>query len=190
MQSKTQLLLHKNGDKNELRAPEVGLFTCALAPGSLVGPGQVAGVILTLGKPTTLVVPDGVSGRITSPLRDRVQAPVGYGETLYELAPVGESEAGESAGEQAQQDSGLILRSSQAGRFYHRAAPDDAAYVEVGGELQEGQVVGLVEIMKTFSQVQYSAQGGLPARARVVRFIAGDGVEVRQGDALIEVEPA
>jgi hypothetical protein len=59
--------------------------------------------------------------------------------------------------------------------------------------------------MKTFSHVPYLssgglssgglsstglASGGLPKRARIVRMIAGDGEDVKQGAPLCEVEPA
>jgi len=49
--------------------------------------------------------------------------------------------------------------------------------------------VGLIEVMKTFTHVPYHATGGLPARARVVRWIVGESADVSEGDPLLEVEP-
>ncbi len=190
MQITSQLLVHKNGEITELRSPEVGLFTCALDAGALVGPGQTAGSILCVGQETSLTVPPGVHGRIANAKRDRVQAPVGYGDVLYELSPI-DAAAGPLEDAASQLDSsGLVLRAEQAGRFYHRPSPDEPAYAEVGSELTTGQAIGLVEIMKTFGQVHYIAASGLPERARLVRFLADDGAEIKKGDALIEVEPA
>jgi biotin carboxyl carrier protein len=71
----------------------------------------------------------------------------------------------------------------------------------VGLLLAPGQAVGLIEVMKTFAQVQYrpdvtgvaGATGKgrpLPERARIVRLIAADGAEVARGAPLFEVEPA
>jgi len=87
-------------------------------------------------------------------------------------------------------EDGLVLRSPQAGRFYHRASPAEAPFVTVGAVIEEGRSIGLIEVMKTFSHVPYRSAGRLPSRARVVRFLAGDGADVKPGDGLIEVEPA
>ncbi|MEZ5974739.1 MAG: biotin/lipoyl-containing protein [Planctomycetota bacterium] len=84
----------------------------------------------------------------------------------------------------------MILRSPQSGRFYHRPSPGEAAFAEVGTVLEAGQPVGLIEVMKTFAHVPYASKGGLPARARVVRVLAGDGADVDSGTPLFEVEPA
>ena len=188
MHTTTELLVRRQGENTTLRAPEVGLFTESLPPGALLGPGQEAGAILAGGRATRLVVPAGVTGRVVNARRDRVQAPVGYGDVLYELAPI---EAGAAAAleEAATGDEGLVLRATQTGRFYRRPAPDEPAYVDAGAELAEGQVVGMLEVMKTFSQLHYAAKGGLPARARLVRWLVEDGAELREGDPLFEVEP-
>ncbi|MFT7486095.1 MAG: acetyl-CoA carboxylase biotin carboxyl carrier protein [Candidatus Paceibacteria bacterium] len=188
MHPTTELLLRKNGDSSELCAPEVGLFTCALGPGALIGPGQVAGTILCLGRQTNLIVPPGVHGRISSPKRDLIQAPVGYGDTLYELSSI-DAAADELEAESSTTDgAALVLHAAQAGRFYHRPSPDEPAYIEVGEALKDGQAIGLVEVMKTFSQVHYKLEAGLPSNARFVRFLVDDGAEIRRGDGLIEVE--
>ena len=44
--------------------------------------------------------------------------------------------------------------------------------------------------MKTFSTVPYRAEGGLPARAKVVRWLANDGDDVEPGGGILVVEPA
>ena len=81
----------------------------------------------------------------------------------------------------------------QTGRFYHRARPSDPPFVQSGSQVKEGSALGLIEVMKTFSQVVYRAQGlrgePLPAQARIVAHLVPDGAEVAQGDPLIEVAP-
>lgn len=185
-----ELIRDGEGDDLRLLSPEAGVFTCALPPGCALAPGQVAGSLLSLGRPRDLVVPAGVHGIISSPLPDRVHEPVGFHEQLYALRSL---EAGvettdpESLEAQA---GGPVLRAHQGGRFYHRPNPDAEAFVEVGALLEDGTAIGLIEIMKTFSHVPYRPSGGLPARARVVRFLAGDGEDVTEGTPLLEVEPA
>lgn len=187
MTTSLELLARRDGDVTLLCAPGVGLFTEPLAPGALLGPGQDAGALLAAGRAARLLVPHGVQGRVVNALPERVQAPVGYGEVLYRLEPV-EAGGGELAEEGAGAAGGLVLPAPQTGRFYRRPAPDEPAYAEEGAELTDGTAVGLLEVMKTFSQVHYQAKGGLPARARLARWLVEDGAEVRAGDPLLELE--
>jgi acetyl-CoA carboxylase biotin carboxyl carrier protein len=71
--------------------------------------------------------------------------------------------------------------------FYRRSAPGAPAYVEVGATLEEGQTIGLVEVMKTFNPVTFK---GVAARAVVVAIAAEDRQEVGHGDVLLWVRPA
>jgi len=183
-----ELIAEQDGETTRLLSPGVGEFTCAVSSGSLLGPGQDAGVLIVTGRPRYLRVPAGVSGRIQNERPEKVHEPVGYRTVLYELAPVsagGEEAEEEAAGAEA---GGLELKASQTGRFYHRPSPDEPPFVEVGTIVEEGDAVGLVEVMKTFAHVVYRAEGGLPVRGKVVKVLVGDGEEMRQGAGLIEVE--
>lgn len=193
MTSDLELIVRMDGDAVELLAPAPGLFTLALQSGALLYAGAAVGVLRVLEREHTLRVPSSVHGRVVSTRPDRVQHPVGYRDCLYRLAALDSEGFGSvvtgrisSAGSSA----GLVLRSPQSGRFYHRSAPGEPVLAQVGSELSVGDPVGLIEVMKTFSHVAYRAQDGLPQRARVTRMLAGDGAEVRRGDALLEVEPA
>jgi len=192
MQDRIELLLRVDGEVTLLLAPLAGLFTCAIPRGTPLGPGQDAGTVLRLGRAITLVVPPGVSGLVTSPRPERVHAPVSYADVLYELSPLAglagqSSPSNEDPAPKA--DGRLVLRSPQSGRFYHRPSPDEDVLAPPGTALSEGTPVGLVEVMKTFAHVPYRAEGGLPARARVVRLLTADGADVSAGDPLLEVEP-
>lgn len=188
MTTPLELLARRDGDATLLCSPGVGLFTEALGPGALLGPGQDGGALLSVGRAARLLVPAGVQGRVVSAPPERVQAPVAFGEVLYRLEPV-EAGSGAEADEAGAGEEGLVLPSPQTGRFYRRPSPDEPAYAEEGAELTDGAAVGLLEVMKTFSQVHYQAKGGLPARARLVRWLVEDGAEVRAGDPLLELEP-
>ena len=192
--SRLELLLVRDGERTTLASPEVGLFTEALEAGALLGPGQRAGAIVALGRHFDLVVPNGAHGRVANERPERVQAPVGYGTTLYELTPIDAGE-GATAGDADQESAGaLVLRAPQTGRLYRRASPEAPPYVEArpprpaAPPPPHGQAVGLLEVMKTFSQVLYHGGGGLPERGAVVRWLVEDGAEVREGDPLLEVE--
>jgi len=68
--------------------------------------------------------------------------------------------------------------------------PPTPAFVEPGSVVTEGQTIGLLEVMKTFTQLVYRAENGLPPRARVARVVVPDGGEVKDGGVLLELEPA
>jgi biotin carboxyl carrier protein len=174
-----------------LSSPTVGVFTRALPEGAVVTPGAGAGVLLVLGRAHELVVPAGATGRVISARPDRVHAPVGYGDVLYELAAfAGAASAAGGARAAADPSVGLGVRAPYAGRFWSRPAPGDPPFVAPGDALAAGAIVGMLEVMKTFTQVLYDPSAlALPERARVVRVPFADGAEVKTGDLLIEVEP-
>ena len=174
-----------------LCAPEVGIFTACLPRGSALAPGQFAGSILVLRHECELVVPPGVFGIVTSTRPERVHEPVGFGQLLYELAPLSaegldlETEEGAVESEQ-----GLFIRSPQSGRFYQRPSPDADCLAPVGALLEAGQAIGLIEVMKTFTHLPYQPGAGLPERARVLRVLVEDASDVAKGDPLFLVEAA
>lgn len=188
------LLVEKTDNGFSLRSPSVGLFSCALVRGRVVQAGEAAGVLRTLEKSSSLIIPAGVAGRISSNRPEAVQAPVEYGEQLYSIEHL-DGDALEQATQaaDASQDveaGHLALRSTHAGRFWHRPAPGAPAFAEPGDILEEGSPVGLVEVMKTFTRVHYRAGNDLPARARLIRMVPGDGDEVSEGAVLLELEAA
>jgi len=180
----------REGERMRLLAPDVGLFTEALGPGALVAPGQRVGTLLRLGRAAALIVPEGVAGRVVSAAPERVLRPVGYGDVLYELAPLAALEPTAARPEPGENDARRVLASPQSGRFYHRPSPLEPPFAEPGELLEEGRPIGLIEVMKTFAHVPYSARAPLPRRARFVRFLCPDGAEVESGAPLVEVEPA
>jgi acetyl-CoA carboxylase biotin carboxyl carrier protein len=185
-----ELRAETGADGVRLLAPEAGLFTRALTRGTALSPGARAGVLQRLGRSDELLVPAGVVGIVTNERPELVLAPVGHSQVLYEVSPLGDGDTGRLAEGVEQNGAGLVLRATSSGRFYHRPAPDEPVFVEPGALLEEGTVVGLIEVMKTFAHVVYRPGSGLPARARLLRFLAGDGDDVAGGAALLELEDA
>jgi len=178
------------GERVKLVVPGVGLWTCALSKGRAVVAGDVVGVLDTAGRRAQLVVPAGVAGLVVSERPERVHEPVDWGRTLYELEPLSGAGMETSLAAVVATDdvSGLVVRSPQAGRFWRRASPNDPPLVAEGDTVQPGKALGLIEVMKTFTQIQYEAEGGLPEQGRIVRFVVADGGEVSEGEPLAEVE--
>jgi biotin carboxyl carrier protein len=68
------------------------------------------------------------------------------------------------------------------GVFYRKPAPDKPAYKSEGDVVTVGDVVGLIEVMKSFIEVQAEASG------KIVRFAVGDEEPIMAGQLLLEIE--
>jgi biotin carboxyl carrier protein len=68
------------------------------------------------------------------------------------------------------------------GVFYRKPAPDRPAYKSEGDIVAVGDVVGLIEVMKSFIEVHAEASG------RIVRFVIGDEEPIMAGQLLLEIE--
>ena len=75
------------------------------------------------------------------------------------------------------------VKAPLTGIFYSAPGPGSAPYVQVGGEVAIGQVIGLIEAMKLFNEIKSDLAG------RVVRVVPESGALVKAKQPLIEVEP-
>jgi len=73
------------------------------------------------------------------------------------------------------------LLSPLPGTFYRRPSPDQPNFKEVGDTVAVGDVIGLIEVMKSFNEVQADQAGTLTA------FIADDEEPVMAGQPLAEL---
>jgi acetyl-CoA carboxylase biotin carboxyl carrier protein len=94
----------------------------------------------------------------------------GYDEVFEEL-------------EEEPEDERIPVPSPMVGVFYRTSGPDAAPYVEIGDRVEVGQIVGLIEAMKVYSEVPSDAAGTVAAIA------ASNGQLVRSGDPLIFLTP-
>ena len=74
------------------------------------------------------------------------------------------------------------LLSPLPGTFYRRPAPDQPPYKREGDQVAVGDVVGLIEVMKSFIEVMADEAGTL------VRFTAENEDPVMAGQTLAEIE--
>jgi len=68
------------------------------------------------------------------------------------------------------------------GTFYRKPAPDKPSYKADGDKVAVGDVIGLVEVMKSFNEVKADVTG------RVVRFLVENEDAVMAGQPLAEIE--
>ena len=78
---------------------------------------------------------------------------------------------------------GHVVAAPLTGLFYNSPSPGAEPYVREGGQVNVGQVIGLIEAMKLFNEIKSDKSG------RVVRIHAETGALVKAKQALIEIEP-
>ncbi len=94
------------------------------------------------------------------------------------------SAAADPAGELEDASTRHAVLAPLTGVFYEAPSPDAAPYVRVGGDVQVGQVIGLIEAMKLFNEIKSDIAG------KVTRVVARSGDLVKAKQPLIEVEPS
>ncbi|MQA11660.1 MAG: acetyl-CoA carboxylase biotin carboxyl carrier protein [Pseudonocardiaceae bacterium] len=77
----------------------------------------------------------------------------------------------------------LAVRAPMAGTFYRTPAPEEAPFVDIGSPVSAGQAVGLIEVMKLFTELKAEHDG------TVVRIDATDGVLVEYDQPIVWIEP-
>jgi acetyl-CoA carboxylase biotin carboxyl carrier protein len=70
------------------------------------------------------------------------------------------------------------------GTFYRKASPEAEPFVKEGDAVRAGDTIGLVEVMKQFSEVPADATG------KVVRFLVENEDAVEPGQPLLIIETA
>lgn len=181
-----------DGEAQVLGSPAVGRFRPRVAEGAWVRGGEVLGELEVLGQRHAVLAPalDGVWA-----LELEVGggwSPVDHGLTLGRLvaAQVGSSR-GASRSEAVKEglpEGSLVFAAPIDGMFYGSRSPQDPPFVKEGDVIEQGQVVGLIEVMKFFYEIRFERRE-LGARARVARVEAQSGASIHAGAPLLYVCP-
>ena len=86
----------------------------------------------------------------------------------------------ERAGEESTCSSNVI-KSSLAGTFYLQKDKDAEPFVKIGDEVSEDTLVGVVEVMKLFNEIEAGAEG------KISKILVKDGEFVEYGQPLFEL---
>ena len=79
---------------------------------------------------------------------------------------------------------GLEVKSPMVGTFYRAPAPDVPPFVEVGQEIEPGQVLCIIEAMKLMNEIKSEVKG------RLLQIPVENAQPVEFGQVLFIVEPA
>jgi acetyl-CoA carboxylase biotin carboxyl carrier protein len=74
------------------------------------------------------------------------------------------------------------LKAQMPGTFYRRPDPESDVYVNEGDSVSAGDIVGLIEVMKSFHEVKADDDG------TVARFLVEDEEAVDAGQDVLELE--
>jgi len=77
---------------------------------------------------------------------------------------------------------GKVIESPLVGTFYNSPSPDTAPYVTVGSTVNEGDLLCLIEAMKTFNQIEAEVSGV------VTTIHKNNGDPVEYGEPLFVIE--
>jgi len=81
-------------------------------------------------------------------------------------------------------DLGLVLlRAPMVGTFYRTPSPGAPPYVEEGDEVEEGQLLCIIEVMKLFNEIPS------PTAGRVKRILVEHGTGLEYDEIIMEIEP-
>ena len=68
------------------------------------------------------------------------------------------------------------------GVFYRRPSPEEAPYKSEGDKVQAGDVIGLIEVMKSFHEVKSESSG------KIVKFLVENEGVIMAGQPIAEIE--
>lgn len=170
--------VHRSEDTEVLASPSVGEWV-PLHEKLVVDSGEQIGVLHILNRPHPVFAPSGVRGHFEA----RPKAIVAFGDPIGLMArqeQVFESDTRPDA--RALPPS--VFVSPTSGRFYSRPTPESEAFVKAGDEITKGQVVCLLEVMKTFNRIEFNGT----SKAKVIRILPKDGDDLESGDTIFELE--
>lgn len=78
----------------------------------------------------------------------------------------------------------ITIKSPIIGTFYRKPAPDKSPFVEVGGNVQKGDVLCVIEAMKLFNEIESEFSG------KIVKILVDDMSPVEFDQPLFLIDPS
>ncbi|MFH0771557.1 MAG: acetyl-CoA carboxylase biotin carboxyl carrier protein [Candidatus Omnitrophota bacterium] len=77
----------------------------------------------------------------------------------------------------------IEVKAPMVGTFYRSLAPDAPSFVEIGHDIEPGQVLCIIEAMKLMNEIKSEVKG------KIVEILAENAQPIEFGQALFLVEP-
>jgi len=128
-----------------------------------------------------LVVSEGVSQALQNLSITVSLGGAGSGET-YAAGPA-PARGGRAAQVEREELGMVMVRAPMVGTFYSTPSPGADPYVQEGDEVEEGQTLCIIEVMKLFNEIHS------PTAGRIKHILAEHGAGVEYDEILMEIEP-
>ena len=112
--------------------------------------------------------PAAAPGASSAPTAAEAPADAGYKQRDEDRASAGDRSV-------------LKVTAPFVGIFYRAPRPGAPPYIEVGSEVQEDTIIGIIEVMKLMNAVRAEARG------TVVEILVADGAVVEYGQVLVRI---
>src|SRR3984957_18119828 len=110
-------------------------------------------------------------------------APITLPAVQAASAPAATQSAAPAPADESEEASLHIVKSPIVGTFYESPSPGTSAFVKVGDQVEQGQVLCIIEAIKLMNEFEWDVAG------EVVRIIATSGQPVEYGQPLFEIKP-
>lgn len=108
-------------------------------------------------------------------------------QQVLSVQPVAHIQAGEPSADITQEAASakklIEIKAPMVGTFYRAPSPESPPYVDVGKEIEPGQVVCIIEAMKLMNEIKSEVKG------KIVEIMAESSTPVEFGQVLFLVEP-
>ena len=134
------------------------------------------------GKP---VVPEVIHNQFLPPVQaPPVQAPPVYSSSA--VTTIDQSNDNQQKNEELLEENKnyITFKAPIIGTFYRRPAPEKDAFVNVGDTVSEGSVLGIIEAMKLFNEIESEVSG------KIVKVLVDDMSPVEYNQPLFLIDPA
>ncbi len=182
-------MVQENKDEIIVLSPAAGMFRRKFENDDFLSNKAYIGDITILNIDYRVFLPENISGNINFRDENRIFIPVGYKEKLFSIKDHGPIKKTKTRPLNKVDDlieDGFIIKAFTTGIFYRRLTPESPPFVEEGSVIKRGELLGLIEVMKSFNQIIFSEKSGIDTGI-IKKIMVEDSKEVRFGDPLFLV---
>jgi acetyl-CoA carboxylase biotin carboxyl carrier protein len=181
------------GSQYRILSPAVGNYSMSPKNGAFLSEGAFIGRIKILNSFYDLYLPKGVYGKVTVDQDKDKHLYVEYLQELFRLNPdknilkPEKKRKGSTPAEDQKSEEGYIISAFTTGIFYRKPSPDASPYVSVGQKIEKGNILGLIEVMKTFNHIVFQGTDTTDS-GKIKKIFVQDSQEVKLGEPLFLID--
>lgn len=191
---KIESLSEYKNSKFFILSPAVGHYSMLPEKGSFLKGGSLIGKLKILNTNYDLYLPADISGEVEFEKNNYKSFDVEFKQNLFCLNPkksarsISKTDKHETEiPEEINTEEGFVITAFTNGMFYRKPSPDSPPYVEEGQTIEKGKVLGLIEVMKTFTPIDFHGTEKSET-GKVKKIFLKDSSEVKMGQPLFLIE--